>query len=359
MKIKIFRLFKNKIQCSSNEILNKIKHNVIQNRHIFFFTLAFGVAAFQGKAFAYNKSWSFTSYYPSARCAENLHSHQKNFSQLSLNNTNKYKNISYFDAEFLKKISDKSILFLEKRHLNPHSCQNFESSNDLNFYTNKEKIMARNFYKLQENKYKISYSLLNSPTRPLFPKVIQPVSLEFFIDQPSPKTSILNRNKTTQILETQDPHFSQILLCANLFISALKVNAKQITQPTNEIKYNSYTQQDIKNTTIENTNTKFNTKKKSKKQDNTLILKIFHPLAKDDYIICCEKNSQNIPVGAIGTIVEIIDGRHAKCQFSLKENWLLFTPKQKKILIDYASQSLGTGLFVTPCFLKNIKILLS
>ena len=37
----------------------------------------------------------------------------------------------------------------------------------------------------------------------------------------------------------------------------------------------------------------------------------------------------------------------------------MFTPKQKKILINHASQSLGTGLYVTPYFLKNLKIVLS
>ena len=49
----MFKLFKNKIQCSSNDILNKIKGNSIQKIHIFYFMLGLGVSIFQGKAFAY------------------------------------------------------------------------------------------------------------------------------------------------------------------------------------------------------------------------------------------------------------------------------------------------------------------
>ena len=111
MKNSIFKLFKNKIQCRSNEILNKIKHNGIQKTHIFYFILGLGVSIFQGKAFAYNKNVGFTSHPETAQCAGNVHSHKEKIHQLSLNNTSKYQNRTYFNQDFLKKFSDKSSLF--------------------------------------------------------------------------------------------------------------------------------------------------------------------------------------------------------------------------------------------------------
>ena len=138
--------------------------------------------------------------------------------------------------------------------------------NHVHVYTNKEESRAQNFYELQKNKYTNSYCLVNFPRKPLFPKIIQPLPTELFVQQPSPKTSIVNGTKKTQVLEIQNPHYSQILLCANIFIAALKVNAKEIAQPTNKIMYNSYTTTNTnrKNTTIQNK--KWNTEKDSKKK---------------------------------------------------------------------------------------------